>query len=172
MIADGGRLKEMRFNYTGLLNGLQQVLQQEGLSGIFKGGFANILRAIVLNISLTGPYDYLQEKMWITFGDMAWLKWVALMWASFWATAFTLPFDNIKTRLQNQHINPEFNRLNYNGWVNAVQQVIIVEGIQGFHMGFFPFYARTFIYGWTTVFLTDKITRQLKQQAGLKEWQI
>jgi len=71
------------------------------------------LRAVVLNISLTGPYDYLHEKMWISFGDFGFVKPVALLWASFWGTAFTLPFDNIKTRLQKQFPDPSKNRITY-----------------------------------------------------------
>jgi len=43
---------------------------QEGYKTLFRGGFSNVLRVIVLNASLTGPYDYLNEKMWITFGDI------------------------------------------------------------------------------------------------------
>lgn len=72
----------------------------EGSGQLFKGGLAYVLKAIVLNVSLTGPYDYLKEKCYITLGD-----WepactnLALIWASFWATLATLPFDNIKTRL-------------------------------------------------------------------------
>ena len=73
----------------------------EGSAQLFKGGLAYVLKAVILNISLTGPYDYLKEKCWITFGDWEPLNTnLALIWASLWATFFTLPFDNIKTRLQ------------------------------------------------------------------------
>jgi len=46
-----------------------------------------------------GPFDYLNEKMWITFGDTSFNKPISLLWAAFWGTAITLPFDAIKTRL-------------------------------------------------------------------------
>jgi solute carrier family 25 oxoglutarate transporter 11 len=52
-----------------------------------------------MNASLTGPYDYLREKMWITFGEFGFIDNVATLWASFWGTIFTLPLDNIKTRM-------------------------------------------------------------------------
>lgn len=70
-----------------------------GVSGLFKGSFAHVFRLVALNVSLTGPYDYLNEKMFLTFGGMSWNEPVALTWASLWACLFTLPIDNIKTRL-------------------------------------------------------------------------
>jgi len=42
----------------------------EGSKTLFRGGFSNALRLIVLNATLTGPYDYLNERMWITCGDV------------------------------------------------------------------------------------------------------
>jgi hypothetical protein len=65
-----------------------------------KGGFANVVRAVVLNASLTAPYDMLKEKMWITFGDADLFNHnIALVWASFWSTVLVLPFDTVRTRL-------------------------------------------------------------------------
>lgn len=99
MVSDGGKMKEWRFNYTGLIDGFNKIIAEGGSQALFRGAFANVVRAIVLNISLTGPYDYLNEKIWITFGDMTWNKYAALAWASLWGTFFTLPFDNIRTRI-------------------------------------------------------------------------
>lgn len=72
----------------------------ENKGGLLRGAYANILRAIVLNSTLTGPYDYLNEKCWILFGELPWVNnTLALIWASFWGSLAVTPFDNIKTRL-------------------------------------------------------------------------
>jgi solute carrier family 25 oxoglutarate transporter 11 len=60
---------------------------------------ATVLKAVAINISLTGPYDYLREKLWITFGDFGCIDPIATTWAAFWATVFTLPIDNVKTKM-------------------------------------------------------------------------
>lgn len=52
-----------------------------------------------MNASMTGPYDYLREKLWITFGDFGWIDYVPLFYAAAFGTAITLPIDNIKTRM-------------------------------------------------------------------------
>lgn len=49
---------------------------------------------------MTGPYDYINEKSWITFGDMPEVNnSLALFWATLIGTLCVTPFDNIKTRL-------------------------------------------------------------------------
>jgi hypothetical protein len=30
----------------------------------------HVAKAVALNTALTGPYDYMNEKMWICFGDI------------------------------------------------------------------------------------------------------
>lgn len=63
-----------------------------------------------MNASMTGPYDYLREKLWITFGDFGWIDYVPLFYAAAFGTAFTLPIDNIKTRMQRAFDDPSKNR--------------------------------------------------------------
>jgi len=75
-------------------------ISAEGGHGLFRGALSNVVRAVILNVSLTGPYDYLNEKSWILFGEMPWVNnTLALLWSSIWGSLAVLPFDNIKTRL-------------------------------------------------------------------------
>jgi len=53
----------------------------------------------MINITLTGPYDYMKEKVWLVFGDFGFNHFVSLLWAASWCTLLTLPFDNVKTRM-------------------------------------------------------------------------
>ena len=95
-------------------------MKQEGTGVLFTRGLTmNIMKAIVLNISLTGPYDFLNERLWITFGDVNFSRplyllllfylyslfnlnnfFRALIFASAVATVCSIPFDNIKTKIQ------------------------------------------------------------------------
>ncbi len=61
------------------------------------------------------PYDHIKEGMFNTFGDTFMNKIMALVGATFAATAVVLPFDNMKTRIQNSYTDAKLNRLNYNG---------------------------------------------------------
>jgi len=64
-----------------------------------KGAWANVLRAVLLNASISYPYNDLNERFWMTFGDTVANRPIALIAGALTATLVTLPFDNAKTRL-------------------------------------------------------------------------
>ena len=80
----------------------------------------------MLNVSLTGPYDYWHEALWIRFGDYAFVQPLALMFATLTSSIITLPFDNIRTRLMNSHSDASKNRMNYSGIVDAIMKSIVI----------------------------------------------
>lgn len=81
-----------------------------GARALFKGSLAHVIKMAAVNMSLTGPYDYMREKIWLVFGEFGFNHLISLLWASSWATLLTLPFDNVKTRLMRQFPNPSHNR--------------------------------------------------------------
>jgi len=74
-------------------------MAEGGNVALMKGVVPSVMKAILLNVSLTGPYDYLNEKMWITFGDVNVNRPAAMAFAAGVASLVTLPFDNVKVRL-------------------------------------------------------------------------
>ena len=72
----------------------------KGGSTLFRGCLPNVYRAIAINSTMTGCYDWLNEKFTITFGDAYLFNLnIALLWASFWATCASHPFDLVRVRL-------------------------------------------------------------------------
>lgn len=144
-ISDLGKAKEFAHGHScSLSQAASQLGAQRG--GYWRGVGPSVLRAVLLNISMTSPYDYFKERMWITFGDVWPNTLVALVGATLLGTIFTLPIDNIKTRLQNQHVNPEINRLTYRGSLSVVSKSIAVEGLNGLFVGMIPYYAKVLAY--------------------------
>lgn len=139
---------------------------------MFRGASSSVLRAIILNVSLTAPYDNFNERLFSTFGDMTWNKYFSLAWASLIGTVCTLPFDNIRTKIAAQNADPTKNRVVYRSITEAAQRTFHLEGWTGFYIGFNVFFARTYLYAFSTIFIMDKITSEIKRNAGLKEWQI
>lgn len=70
-----------------------------GARGLFRGAFSHVVKMAMVNMTLTGPYDYMKEKIWLVFGDFGFNHFVSLLWATTWCTLLTLPFDNVKTRM-------------------------------------------------------------------------
>jgi solute carrier family 25 oxoglutarate transporter 11 len=147
-------------------------MAEDGVAGLFKGSFSYVMKMVAVNISLTGPYDYLNEKMWITFGDFGWNEPVSMAWAAMWATFFTLPFDNIKTKMMRQFSDPSMNRLTYQNWRDCIALTLNLEGFSGFYAGMYPYYGKMFTMCLLTVWMTDMLTNSYKRKSGLQEWQI
>lgn len=59
------------------------------------------MAAVLLNVTMTIPYEKIKEACVITFGDNFVNPILALVPASLSALAFALPFDSLKTRIQN-----------------------------------------------------------------------
>lgn len=100
---------------------------------------------------MIGPYDMMQERVWNVWGESILAKPIAILWASIFGAAFSLPFDNLKTRMQNQFADPKLNRLTYKGVYDAAKQAYVVEKMW-FTPGFYTYYAKTVAYAFLVNF--------------------
>lgn len=109
-ILDSQTRPEWRRNYTGVSDGLAKLGENK-----FKGSTINVIRHVLLNISLTAPFDYFHEGLYLRFGDYGFVRPLAIFLAAGVSSIITLPFDNVRTRLMYAHCDPSRNRLNYKG---------------------------------------------------------
>lgn len=56
---------EWRRNYSGVSSAMQQL---KSTNSQFKGSFANVVRHVALNVSITGPFDFIHESLFTRFG--------------------------------------------------------------------------------------------------------
>ncbi len=99
-ILDSQTRPEWRRGYKTLQQGLSSV-RESGKQ--MTGSVYNVWRHVLLNITLTGPYDYFNEGFYTRFGDYGFVSPLALMLAALFSSVVTLPFDNIRTRIMNAH---------------------------------------------------------------------
>lgn len=93
--------------------------------------------------------------------------------ASIVSSLITLPFDTVRTRVMNQQLQPERNRLNYRGYLDVfVKQVVHEPNPRSLWAGFYTHLAWTYLYAWLTVGITETFTSSWKRKDGLIEWQI
>jgi len=165
---DGALAPERRRNYASFFDAYARISSAEGGLGLMKGVVPSIYRAIALNISISAPYNFVNECMYNCFGETDANRPIALILASVAATLVTIPFDNVKTRLQYSFQDPAQNRLNYNGFVDCARKIFMFEGWQSFFVGSYAYYTRTLLYGLTTIYTMDIINDRWKRKAGLK----
>ena len=120
---------------------------------------ANVLRHVLYNLSITGPYDYFKEGLFTRFGEYGFVDPLALLIATSISAFVTLPVDNIRTRLIQLHKQADRNRLNPAGIIDAFAQSQKVEG-HGLALwaGYFTFFPQLFVYAYLTVGITNTFT--------------
>jgi hypothetical protein len=169
-ISDLGKTEQYRHNMGAVSDAFKRIGTEP--RGYYRGLLPNIIKAAVLNGTLIGPYDYIKERMFTTFGEIWPNTVIALLGASLCGALYTLPIDNIKTRLQNQSTDPSRNRINYTGMSDCISKSLKYEGLNGLFVGMVPYYCKVLVYAMLTVYLTDIPLSAMKRRAGLEDWQI
>ena len=162
--------KAWRRNYGDPLAALDSLKKGPGL---WHGASINVLRHILLNISLTGPYDRMHQRLWITFGDYGHVQPLSLVFASFVASVVTLPIDNLRTRWMQRHSDPLRNRVNAPTIAQYASLTYNIEGhLYSPWVGFYTYFTYMLVYCTLTVGITDYVTTGIKRRNKLESWQI
>ena len=167
-ILDSQIRPEWRRNYGSVGQGVSSLSDNK-----FKLGWVNVVRHVMLNISLTAPYDYFHEFLYLRFGDYGFVQPLSLFLAALTSSVITLPFDNCRTRLMYAHSDKSRNRLNYSGILDIFGKSLLHEKSHfAMWAGFYTYFMSTWMYAALTVGITSGITDSLKKSAGLDEWHI
>lgn len=152
-ILDGYIKKEWRRNYSdSALTAFKEVMKE---GEAWTGMKVNILRHIILNVSLTGPYDYFKEGLFTRFGDYGFVGPFALILATFVSAAVTLPVDNIRTKMMQMHKQEERNRYTFRTMIEGVKQSMKIEAHPlALWAGFYTFYFQLFVFAYLTIGIT------------------
>lgn len=119
----------------------RQILNENGVGGLYKGLQANIMRAMVLNGTKMGVYDQcklLLIKKGIVKKKGLFLEFMSSFTAGFFMTCTVAPFDKVRSLLMNQKKGAQA----YNGFLDCVFKVVSKEGPLGLWVGFVPIWTR------------------------------
>lgn len=121
------------FVYSGMINALQQIYQQEGLRGYYKGlvpgifGVSHGAVQFMVYEEMKNRYNqYYNFPITKKLGTVEYLTFAAI--SKIIAAASTYPYQVIRARLQNQHYH-------YEGSRHCMQQTWMFEGWRGFYKG-------------------------------------
>ncbi|KAF7986169.1 hypothetical protein HWV62_38560 [Athelia sp. TMB] len=113
MTSDSVRPPEKRYGYSNALTGLISLVKEEGIRGLARGVGTNTARAILMNASQVGSYDYLKALLLkhrvpiidYQFRDTLGLHVVASCLAGTIATTVCSPTDVMRSRLMSSSGN-------------------------------------------------------------------
>ena len=137
-----------RRNYKSVFDAVQRVIREEGVRRLYSGLAPNIGRGMAMNAGMMAVYDQAKEFMMTLTGNKdtnnpsLTVKLGSSAIAGFCAAFFSLPFDLIKSRLQDMRVNPETGKPLYSGVFDCAQQILRKEGVAAFWTGFLAYYGR------------------------------
>ncbi|KAI6045150.1 mitochondrial carrier [Pisolithus marmoratus] len=107
MTSDSLKCPEQRHGYRNALTGLMSLLKEEGVRGICRGLGTNTTRAVLMNVSQVGSYDFFKARLLkrglplvnYQFHDNFLLHFVASLAAATCGTTVCSPADVIRTRI-------------------------------------------------------------------------
>ncbi|EJD53188.1 putative 2-oxoglutarate/malate translocator [Auricularia subglabra TFB-10046 SS5] len=162
MQSDGLRPLAERANYTGVFDALSRIAKNEGVLSLWNGCFPTVLRAMALNFGQLAFFSEAKARLSASpVVPAAAVPWTASAIAGFFASFFSLPFDFVKTRLQNQRPAAD-GKLPYKGTFDCAIKVAREEGLGRFYRGFGTYYVRIAPHAMLTVLIADFLARATK----------
>ncbi|KAF0685569.1 Aste57867_22577 [Aphanomyces stellatus] len=123
-----------QMQYKSVSDAFQRIVHEEGVLNLWKGSFPTVLRAMSLNMGMLATYDQAKDIITPMYGPGTVTIVASSSIAGFFASAFSLPFDFVKTRLQSSS--------KYTGFADCVVQVAKKESPLAFYRGFATYYVR------------------------------
>lgn len=158
MQADSMKPSGDRRGYTNVFNALFRISKEEGFSKLYSGLAPNILRGMSINVGMLACYDQAKEMIASNVFHDADHKNPSLKTqlaascvAGFTASACSLPFDLLKSRMQDGN--------KYAGIMDCFGQVLKREGVLAFWTGFGAYYFRTAPHAMIILMSTAPLTK-------------
>lgn len=136
------RIQSLKYNYTGTLHGMSQVVKYEGFNGLYRGVHAAMLRTGIGSSLQLSTYDLVKGILIDRFklrSDSIVTHFMTSLISGFITCVGMNPPDVINTRLYNQQNGSQM----YKGIADCFAKTIRKEGIMALYKGFWPLYIRT-----------------------------
>jgi solute carrier family 25 oxoglutarate transporter 11 len=155
MQADSMLPKAQQRGYSSVVAALSGIVRQEGFLALFKGAAPTATRAMALNLGMLGGNSEAKKHLAALGVQGNALVFSASAIAGFFASAFSLPFDFVKTALQKQGTA-------FTGPLDCVTKTLAAGGPLRFYAGFPTYYFRIAPHAMLTLIAADKIKAALK----------
>ncbi|KAF6251457.1 mitochondrial substrate carrier protein [Scenedesmus sp. NREL 46B-D3] len=155
MQADNTLPVDQRRNYKGM-----RIVKEDGIAGLFRGGGPTVVRAMALNMGMLASNDQAKEMIQAAGfekGSMVPVIGGSLI-AGFFASACSLPFDFVKTRMQKMQKSAD-GTMPYKGPIDCAMQTLKNEGPLKFYTGFPTYIVRIAPHAVFTLLFLDALPK-------------
>mmetsp|Transcript_2300 Transcript_2300/g.3203 ORF Transcript_2300/g.3203 Transcript_2300/m.3203 type:complete len:306 (+) Transcript_2300:94-1011(+) len=160
MSADSKLPPEQRRNYKNVVDCCTRIFNEEGPKALWRGATVTILRAMSLaSVALavtSETKEQLYAKGYFSSKDSLPLMFTSTLVASLFANSASLPFDVVKSRVQNMPIVD--GKPLYKSTLDCATKSLKAEGPLVFWKGFAPAFVKLAPYTVISLTLVDKLT--------------
>mmetsp|Transcript_27883 Transcript_27883/g.29047 ORF Transcript_27883/g.29047 Transcript_27883/m.29047 type:complete len:290 (+) Transcript_27883:37-906(+) len=130
-----------RRNYKHVFDAMIRTVKEEGLFTLWRGSTPTIARAMSLNFSLLVPFEGMKKVLTPYINDVKYRTMTASLCAGVCACILSLPFDNVKTKLQKMKPGAD-GKMPYNGVLDCMRKTASHEGSRKLWVGLVTYYFR------------------------------
>jgi solute carrier family 25 oxoglutarate transporter 11 len=151
-----------RRNYKNVFDAFRRIVTEEGVTSLWYGATPTICRAMSLNVAMLVTYDEAKERLTARWGKDSPMKilFCASMLSACATSTASLPFDNIKTKLQKMKKLPD-GTFPYKGFVDCAVKTATREGITGFWAGLPTYYFRVGPHAIITLLASEYLRKRM-----------
>jgi len=146
-----------RRNYSGVGHALSSIATQEGPLALFKGAVPTATRAMALNFGMLAFNAQAKEALVAAGAPAALQVFGASAIAGFAASAFSLPFDFVKTQIQKMKPDPVTGEMPFKGPIDCAMKQVQKGGIFRLWAGFPTYYFRIAPHAMITLIAQDQV---------------
>merc|ERR1712176_1307706 len=146
-----------RRNYRGVGHALSSIATGEGPTALFKGAVPTATRAMALNFGMLAFNAQAKEALQAVGAPGAVQVFGASAIAGFAASAFSLPFDFVKTQIQKMKPDPVTGEMPYKGSLDCAMKQVQKGGIFRLWAGFPTYYFRIAPHAMITLIAQDQV---------------
>lgn len=152
---------EQRRNYKHAGDALSRIVSEEGVTALWKGSLPTVCRAVSLNVGMLVSFDESKERLEKIWGPSFKTTFVATLISGVFTSTMSLPFDNVKTKLQrmSKGANGEYP---YSGFFDCFKKSIANESIVGLWAGLPTYYVRVAPHAMITLLVSEKLKQVFK----------
>jgi solute carrier family 25 oxoglutarate transporter 11 len=136
MQSDNTLPETQRRNYKNVIDAFRRIVSEEGFFNLWKGCSPTVVRAMALNLGMLASYDESKERLEKVLGkersNSIWV--MSSMISGGIAATMSLPFDNVKTKMQKMTPLPD-GTMPYKSLVDCAIKTATNESILGFWAG-------------------------------------
>lgn len=171
MAADQRLSDSQRRNYTGIVDCISRIARDEGPKALWRGCVVTVQRAMVMGATQMGCASEAKQRLMASgyFKNENGIPIVfcSAFLASIVANSFTMPFDVVKSRLQNMPVAASGETPMYSGMLDCARKSVQAEGFFVLWKGYNPALVKLAPYMTISLCILNQVTSMVTGKSAI-----